>query len=117
MLCWRTRMTIDSWMKGFIGMMLDMTHAQWMCRNFSKHHHTHGSLQVKTRREIHAEIERQLEVGLDTIPEESRCLLEIDTRNLFQLRTSGQQYWLHAIEAARTAGQKALELSTGETTS
>ncbi len=109
-----TRITINSWMKGSIGMMLDMTHAQWMCRNFSKHHHTHGSLQVKTRREIHTDIERQLDMGLNTIPKESRYLLEIDTRNLFQLWMTGQQYSLHAIEAARTAGQKALELSEGE---
>ncbi len=110
-------MSINSWMKGFIGMMLGMTHTQCMYRNFSKHHHAHGSLQLKKRREIHTEIERQLDKGLDTLPKESRCLLEIDTCDLFQLRTTGQQYWMHAIKAARTAGQKALELSAGETTS
>ncbi len=77
-------------MRGFICKLLDMTHAQWMCRNFSKHHHVHGTLQLKTRKEIYAAIENHLNRGIDIIYYKSRCLLEIDPQELFQMKTVSQ---------------------------
>ena len=26
----KTRLTVDSWMKGFVGKLIDMTHKQWI---------------------------------------------------------------------------------------
>ena len=42
-----TQLTADSWMKGLVSKLLEMTHAQWIFRCISKHHHTKGSLVMK----------------------------------------------------------------------
>ena len=61
------------------------------------------------------EIERQLEMGVDAIAEEDRWMLEIDMEELMESTLAEQQYWLYAVEAARQAGTRALELSKGAT--
>jgi hypothetical protein len=63
------------------------------------------------------EIERQLDMGMGSLPEESRCLLKIDTTNLYRGSSEDQQYWLFAIIAARQAAEAALSISKGETKS
>ena len=88
-----------------------MTHVQWICRNFSKHHHAQGTLEVKTRKEIHAVIKDHLNQGMDTIPKESWCLLEIDPQDLIQMQMEGQQYWLNVINVAKTASVEVLGLT------
>ena len=35
-----TNLSADSWMKGFVGKLLAMTHSQWIFRCISKHHRT-----------------------------------------------------------------------------
>ena len=59
-----TRITIDSWMKGFIDQLLSLTHSQWIFRNITKHHSTNGTLQLENRQMVIKEIERQLELGV-----------------------------------------------------
>ena len=39
----RTRLTVDSWMKGFVGKLIEMTHKQWIFRCITKHHRTKGT--------------------------------------------------------------------------
>ena len=39
------------------------------------------------------------------LPDESRFLLEIDTNRLAKGDVEGQDYWVHAMEAAITAGR------------
>ena len=112
-----TRMTIDTWMKGFIDQLLSLTHSQWIFRNITKHHSVNGTIQLEKRESVLKEIERQLEMGMGSLPEESRCLLEIDTTNLYRGSSEDQQYWLFAIIAARQAAEAALSLSKGETKS
>ena len=58
-------------------------------------------------------MERQLDLGLESLPPECKCLLEIPQASLFCLATDRQQYWLNAITAAREAGTRALKLTTG----
>ena len=110
-----TNLTVDSWMKGFVGKLLAMTHSQWIFRCISKHHHTQGSLVLASKKELVGEIERQLEMGVDAIAEEDRWMLEIDMEELRESTLAEQQYWLYAVEAARQAGTRALELSEGAT--
>ena len=40
------------------------------------------------------EIEQQLDMGLYNLPPESKCLLELDTTELFLSKNESQQYWL-----------------------
>ena len=63
------------------------------------------------------EIKQQLEMGVDAIADDDRWMLEIDVEELKESSLSEQQYWLYAIEVARQAGTRALELSGGKTCS
>jgi hypothetical protein len=56
-------------------------------------------------------------MGLNNLPPESKCLLEIDPADLFCRTTEKVQYWLNATLAARRAGERALEVSNGKTAS
>ena len=113
----RTNLTIDSWLKGFVGKLLEMTHSQWIFRCISKHHHTNGALALKSREEVLARIEQQLDKGIEALPTEDQWLLEIDAYELRDMNLREQKYWLLAVEAARQAGENALKLSKGETSS
>ena len=77
-----TRMTIDTWMRGLIEKLLALTHSQWIYRNITKHHHTNGIIRLEAKQDVMKDIERQLELGLNNLPPESKFLLEIDTTDL-----------------------------------
>lgn len=112
-----TRLSIGSWMKQLINELLQLTHSQWIFRNITKHHQTRGTLHLRVREDILTEIERQLDLGLGSLPAESKFLLEIPSSELLARDTEKQQYWLYAIEAARTAASNALAATGGETNS
>ena len=57
-------------MKGFIGKLVSMTHAQWIYRNILKHHHEHGTKHLESREMILTEIEKMLEMGMQDLPQE-----------------------------------------------
>ena len=63
------------------------------------------------------EIERQLNLGLCNLPQESKHLLEIDTSELLNSKINSEQYWLCIVKAAMIAGDRALKLSNGKTAS
>ena len=109
--------TIDVWMRRFIGQLLELTHSQWIFRNITKHHHTNGTIKLEAREDVLRKVERQLDLGLVSLPPECKCLLEIPRASLFCLTTDRQQYWLNAITAAREAGTRALKLTKGASTS
>ena len=67
-----TNLTVDSWMKGFAGKLLEITHSQWIFLCISKHHHTKGTLVLASKEELMGEIERQLKMGVDAIAEDDR---------------------------------------------
>ena len=54
-------------------------------------------------------------MGEEAISEEDKWMLEVDTTELRDSTLEEQQLWLHAIEAARQAGTRALELTEGAT--
>ena len=56
-------------------------------------------------------------MGVDAIAEDDRWMLKIDMKDLRESTLAEQQYWLYAVEAARQAGTRALELSGGKTCS
>ena len=101
-----TRMTIEGWMKGLIGKLVSMTHAQWIYRNISKHHHEHGTKHLESREMILTEIEKMLEMGMQDLPQECACLLDIDPEDLYHWDMSQQQYWLQAMTAVRSAHKR-----------
>ena len=74
-----------------------------------------GSLVLASKKELMKEIERQLDMGVDAVADKDRWMLEINVCKLKDSSLADQQYWLHAVEAARQAGTRALELSEGAT--
>ena len=109
-------LTVDSWLKAFISKLLAMTHGMWIFRCISKHHRTKGKLVLDSKARLFKEIEeRQLAMGEEAITEEDKWMLEVDTTVLRDSTLEEQQFWLHAIEAARQAGTQAMELTEGGT--
>ena len=110
-----TSVTVDSWLKGFVSKLLTMTHSQWIFRCIMKHHRTKSTLVLARKEDPLKEIERQLDMGVDAILDEDWWMLEVDVDQLKNTSLSEQQYWIHAVEAARQAGTRALELTEGTT--
>ena len=113
--CSPSLLTTLAWSKKLISQILHITHAQWIFRNLSLHHNTIGYLRLTQRREVLAEIDRLSQMDLDAVPDESKYLLEIDFSSLKNDSLVSQSYWLFAIKAAKTAGQRALLRSQRET--
>ena len=105
--------SIETWLSGFVSQLLAMTHAQWIYRCITKHHRTKGTKALAKREEVVKEVNRQRLLGEEAMADEDRWMLEVD---LDQSSMEDQQYWLHAVEAARQAGAHALEASNGATT-
>ena len=88
------------WMRMLISKLLHMSHAQWLLHNFMLHDTTTGFLRLKDRLELVTKIAELSSTNPESIPEESRFLLEIDTNRLVEGDFDGQDYWVHAMEAA-----------------
>ena len=99
-------MTGRSWARAFIYQLLQISHAQWLYRNFTLHHSTRGYLATKARLEILQKISDLARVDASEIPESSRFLLEIDFKGLILSRLDRQSYWVAAMQAAIRAGRK-----------
>ena len=110
-----TRLTVNSWLKGFVGKLLEMTHAQWIFRCITKHHQTKGTIVLKANEDLLQEIERLLSIDVDNVSEDNRWMLELDVEQLSLFSVAEKQFWIHAVEAARQASTRAIELSEGAT--
>ena len=98
-------MTGQSWARSFIYQLLQISHSQWLYRNFTLHHRTRGYLATKARLEILERISDLADVRATDIPEESAFLLEIDFKGLVLSKLSRQVYWVAAMQAAIKAGR------------
>lgn len=69
------------------------------------HDSTAGFLRLKDWLELITKIAELSSTNSGDLPDESRFLLEIDTNQLAKGDVEGQDYWVHAMEAAITAGR------------
>ena len=99
-------MTGRSWARAFIYQLLQISHAQWLYRNFTLHHRTRGYLATKARLEILQKISDLASVQASDIPESSQFLLEINFRGLILSNLDRQTYWVAAMQAAIKAGRR-----------
>ena len=60
LLYYHTQLTINSWMRGFIGKLLELTHLQWIFHNIIKHYYTNMTIKLDVKKDTMREIERQL---------------------------------------------------------
>ena len=70
---------------------------------------------LRAHEDLLGEIERQLDMGVACVADKDKCMLEIDAHQLANFSVAEKQYWIHAVEAARQAGTRALKLSEGGT--
>ena len=99
-----TTMTLRGWSRKFISLVLQITHSQWLFRNFSLHDTSTGLLRTRERAHTGAMIDSLMELRPVRLPPESRFLLEFDTEGLHKSNTDTQHYWIAAVEASIHAG-------------
>jgi len=58
-----SRISLDKWCTGLITRLLEITHGQWLYRNYIVHNPVSGTLATAKKEELLAEIERQRELS------------------------------------------------------
>ena len=101
-----SRMGGASWMKKLVSKLLDMSHSQWLFRNFSLHNKVKGHLHLSHQAEVLAEIAILATKRPEDIPVESKFLLELEVVDLDRSPLSQQEYWVAAMRAALVAGRR-----------
>ena len=96
----------EDWVKKTISQVLQITHSQWIYRNFSFHNKRRGYLRRQDIKEMMVKIENLLETRPDEVPTESKFLLEFDHGKLARSNIHDQTYWVVAMEAAIKAGTR-----------
>ncbi len=104
-----SRMSVDTWAKGLVIKLLEITHGQWLYRNVVVHDKTTGDLVSRRKEEIRDALEEQLVLGEEELAEEDRFLLEINLDDLDHSTGEEQTYWLLALQAAKEARQLRLQ--------
>ena len=62
-------LSIERWMTGLITKFLEVTHGQWLYRNVHVHDSISGTTPTLRKEEIQTEIEKQQELGTDSLEE------------------------------------------------
>jgi len=101
-----SRMNGQDWTKALVTKLLNISHSQWMYRNFSLHSKTRGHLKLTHQAEVLTEIAKLSECNPEDVPEESRFLLEVEIVNLEDKSLAHQEYWISAMKAALKAGRR-----------
>ena len=96
----QTPLTLRGWSRKFISLVLQITHSQWLFRNFSLHDASAGLLRTRERAHSGAMIDSLMQLRPVNLPPESRFLLEFDTEGLHNSHTDTQHYWIAAVEAS-----------------
>jgi hypothetical protein len=96
-----TRISRDDWTTRFTRQLIDISHAQWLYRNFTLHHYTKGYLRQWTVNDIRREVEKLADTQPSDIPKRSRYLLEIFHRPNKLTSDIEDAYWVAAMKAAK----------------
>ncbi len=86
----------------------NISHAQWLLRNFTLHDKQYGFQRTKDQAEVLLRIEELMHTDPHRIPDHSRFLLEIDPATIAHSSFDTQAYWVAAMEAARGAQANAV---------
>jgi hypothetical protein len=104
------RLTGNDWMKAFISHIIQMSHSQWIFRNYTLHDKQRGYLRLRLCSDTLREINNLLETPPSEIPPQSQYLLELDHSSMYNARYKDQAYWVLALKAAQRAGRRAAVL-------
>jgi hypothetical protein len=101
------QLTGADWMKAFISHLLQISHSQWIFRNYTLHDKQRGYLCLRLRLKVLREIHKLLETPPSEVPPESQYLLELDHSTMYKASYEEQAYWVLALKATRRAGRRA----------
>jgi hypothetical protein len=96
-----TRISGNDWMTQFTRQLLDISHAQWLYRNFILHHYMKGYLHQRTERDIKQEVEILVNTKPTDIPKESRYLLDISFKPTMFTLAVDDSYWVLVMKPPR----------------
>ena len=102
----------EDWAKKTISQVLQITHSQWIYRNFSLHDKRRGYLRRQDMKEMMVKIESLLDTRPDEVPAESKFLLEFDHEDLARSNIHDQTYWVVTMESAIKAGMRTATTGT-----
>jgi hypothetical protein len=98
-----TRINGADWMAQFARNLVEISHAQWMYRNFTLHHYAKGYLRQQTERDIRREVDLLADTRPLNLPMECRYLLELPQRPSTSSSSVHDAYWILALKAAKAA--------------
>jgi hypothetical protein len=87
------RITGTDWMKILVTHLMQISHSQWILRNFTLHDRHREYLHLKQRRDLLREVDSLLDTPPEKVPEGSRYLLELDFLDLYNASFEQQSYW------------------------
>jgi hypothetical protein len=93
----------SNWMTQFIGHLIHISHLQLLFQNFTLHHHIKGYLRIRNEAAIQQEVANLLDTSCQSIPRESRYLLEIQYQPTKSPSLEQSSYWVLAMMAAKQA--------------
>ena len=71
----RYHLSIERWTTGLITKLMGVPHGQWLYRNVHVHDSISGTTPTLRKEEIQMEIEKQQELGTDSLEEVDKCLM------------------------------------------
>jgi hypothetical protein len=95
-----SRMSLERWSSGLITPLLEITHGQWVYRNFIVHDPVLGTIATARKEELLREIKRQRELGDAGLQEDDKYLAKVNLEGLEDTSGERQHYWLLAIKTA-----------------
>jgi hypothetical protein len=105
-------MTGEDWMKAFVLHLIQISHSQWIFRNFTLHGKQRGYLSLLKRATVLKEVDWLLDMAPEDIPAGSQYyVLELDYSALYIASLERQSYWVLAMKAACRAGKQDAKLS------
>ncbi len=104
-------MTGDDWMKAFVSHLIQISHSQFIFRNFTLHDKQRGYLCLLRRATVCKEVDWLLDTAPEDILAGSQYLLELDYSALYNASLERQLYWVLAMKAACRAGKRDAKLS------
>ena len=95
-------------MKTFISHLLQVSHSQWIFRNYTLHNKQCGYLCLRLCADVFCKIHKLLETLPSEVPPESQYLLELNHSAMYKASYEEQAYWVLALKAAKRAGRWAV---------
>jgi hypothetical protein len=77
-----TRINGANWMTQFVCQLVEISHAQWMYRNFTLHHYAKEHLGQQMEQDIRREVDLLADTRPSDLPTKCRYLLELPQRPL-----------------------------------